>query len=170
MNTSIKMNIPTSIGSCSTISVYEVFPRGHGNYITTINSEGEKFAIVNLSCEDLEDAINLGLIDDEMEADVYLVAEENYSEHEKIRYVAFITDKRLPEKCLTPEWWYHGAHNFSTEILKKKYNILDTECLCENKELHRHTIFWGSLDYQNNLKKGKCRQCNKQFESFIKNN
>ena len=76
MNTPIKMNIPTSIGSCSTISVYEVFPRGHGNYITTINSEGEKFAIVNLSCEDLEDAINLGLIDDKMEADVYLVAEE----------------------------------------------------------------------------------------------
>lgn len=169
MKSPIKMNIPTNIASWSCIGVNGEFPRGYGNYITTFNKEKEKFAIVNLSYEDLEDAIKLGLIGDEMEADVYLVSEENYSEHEKVRYVAFITDKRFPEKCLTPEWWYNGAGNFDVEILKKKYNILDTECLCENKELHGHTIFWSALDYQNNVKKGKCRQCNKSFESPIKN-
>ncbi len=163
MNTSIKMNIPTSIGSCSCIGVNTVFPRGHGNYISTINSDGERFEIVNLSYEDLEDAINLGLVDKEMEADVYKVIDEEYTEDEEVRYVAFVTDKRFPEKCLTPEWFYNNRNYFAVEILRKKYNIKNDVCLCEDSSLHARTISWCVLG-RNGYKKGNCYQCKKVIE------
>ena len=157
------MNIPTSVCSCSCIGVNTVFPRGHGNYITTINSDGERFEIVNLSYEDLEDAINLGLVDKEIEADVYQVVDEECIEDEEARYVAFVTDKRLPKKCLTPEWFYNDRNYFAVEILRKKYNIKNDACLCEDSSLHGSTIFWNVLG-RNGYKKGNCRQCKKVIE------
>lgn len=169
MQTPVKTKVPTKILSWSCVGFTGEFPRGYGNYITTVNDQKERFAIVNLSHEDLEDAIKLGLIGDDMEADVYAVPNVSNEPFERINFVAFITDPRLPEKCLAPEHWYNSASLFDVEILKKKYSIPKSQCLCENESLHNHTIFWTVFSRIENVKKGKCRECNKAFEKPLNN-
>lgn len=164
MQTPVKTKVPTKFLSWSCVGVNGEFPRGYGNYITTINDKKERFAIVNLSYEDLEDAIKLGLVGDEIEADVYTVLDVSDEPFGRINFVAFITDPRLPQKCLEPEYWYNSASLFDVEILKKKYNIPENECLCENQSLRKHTVFWSAYSYVEHVKKGKCRQCDKAFQ------
>lgn len=100
MQTPVKTKVPTKILSWSCVGFSGEFPRGYGNYITTINDQKERFAIVNLSYEDLEDAIKLGLVGDEIEADVYTVLNVSDEPFGRINFVAFITDPRLPQNVL----------------------------------------------------------------------
>lgn len=118
----VKMQIPADIISTSLVRCYEEFPRGAGNYIS-IGDDNHEYEVVNLSYEDLKDAKKLGLVGDFIEADVYG------------SNVAFITDERLPQKALTPRWWYSNRNRFKESILRKELNEYSDECLCKNSKL-----------------------------------
>ena len=163
MQAPTKMKVPVKVISQSCAGVGGEFPRGYGNHMATISENGQVFAIVNLSNEDLEDAIKLGLVGYEIEADVY--GEPSGT----AKYVAFITDSRLPEKCLTPEKWYNSALLFAPEILRKKYNIPEDECICADEKLRNHTVSWRSFNHKENTKTGQCYQCKTEHKQAIKN-
>lgn len=153
---SIEM-ISTNINMSSLVCIYSVFPRGNGNYISTIDENGITYHIVNLSYEDLEDAKKLGIVDTTMKAQVY---------GDGINKVAFIVDERFPEICLSPEWWYDHRHKFRVEILRNKYQVPDGVCMCEFEDSNTSAIFIGSISHS--IKgyteyKGFCYECNKPY-------
>lgn len=152
--------IPVSIGSSSLVGVSSEFPRGHGNYISTFNrSSGVVYEIVNLSYEDLEDAIDKGIIDtDTMEAEVYHISET-------IK-VAFVIDKRFPEICLTPEWFYGNRSKVKVDIIRHKYKVPDTVCICEYEDSRKAAIFYHNISYtmQGYIDKyGRCMECGTHY-------
>lgn len=136
---SISMQIPTAIGSTSLVGVSGEYPRGFGNYISLYDKNSkEEYFVVNLSYEDLEDAIKLGIVGDTIEADIY------ECEGEK---VAFITDTRLPEKARSPRWWYSYRSYAKEAILRKEFNIYTDECLCKNLQTKYSFISNTSITY-----------------------
>ncbi len=155
--------IPVSICSASLVGVGGTYPRGHGNYISTrCNKTGTIYSIVNLSYEDLTDAIRLGVItDDTIEADIYDAGD-------KLK-VAFVTDKRLPAKCLEPEWWYNERSQFRSAITRKKYNISEDICLCEHPAAVSAAVHFGRYNYNevpgSVVKYGKCIECQKEYRT-----
>lgn len=127
MQPSISMQIPTTIWSTSLVRVKGDFPRGYGNYISLYDeSKKEEYLVVNLSYEDLKDAIRLGIVGDTIEADVYDFDGQK---------VAFITDIRLPEKARSPRWWYSYRGLAKEAIFRKELNIYTDECLCKNPQV-----------------------------------
>lgn len=142
--------IPTYISSSSLIGVNSEFPRGHGNYISTYDSKSRtQYQIVNLSYEDLVDAIYKGIIDTTtIEAEVYEDLEsKDFNCNQITEKVAFIIDKRFPQQCLIPEWWYGYRSKFKVDILRKKYNVPDGVCLCEFEDSKKSGIFYSHMSY-----------------------
>ena len=143
--------IPVQVSSVSCVGyMNSVFPRGYGNYISTYNNNTSTlYQIVNLSYEDLNDAINNGIIDtDTIEANVYGSFESTDWNNNPITIkVAYITDSRFPEICLIPEWWYDKRNVFRNEILRKKYQVPEGVCLCEFEDSQKSAIFYSSMSY-----------------------
>jgi hypothetical protein len=149
--------IPTQAWGVSSVGVTSEYPRGSGNYMSVKSGSGQpKYDIVNLSYEDMEDAKRLGIIGDDMQADVYYVNEN--------ARVAFVTDPRLPAKCLKPEWFYENRNKFRVEILRKKYGTPNGVCLCDHPESIDAGIFYSQTSFDNGVvtrKIGRCTECQK---------
>lgn len=153
--------IPTDIGVSSLVSVGGTFPRGHGNYISTYDDEtGMHYSIVNLSAEDLRDAIAAGLVGSTIKAEVYY---HNNSP------VAFIIDERLPTKCLEPEWWYGVRYSQKVEILRRKYSVPEGVCLCEFDSTIETSKNVRSFSYdevpEHVVTHSECHECGKVFRN-----
>lgn len=169
--------IPVQICSASCVGyINDIFPRGYGNYISTYDSNTETlYEIVNLSYEDLEDAISQGIIDtNTIEANVYGSYESTSWKNKPITIkVAFITDSRFPEVCLTPEWWYGERNKFRVEILRHKYQVPDGVCLCQFEDSREAGIFIGSIGYHQedyHDYKGYCYECKTPYRLVKRRN
>lgn len=151
--------------STSCVGIMSEFPRGHGNYMSLVDREKNiEYEIVNLSREDLTDAVERGIIDtDTIKAEVYGEFQtKDWNGNPITTKVAFIVDERFPEICLQPEWWYDHRHVFRIEILRKKYQVPDGVCLCQFEDSREAGIFIGSIGYHQedyNDYKGYCYEC-----------
>ncbi|AMM44040.1 hypothetical protein FDG95_gp502 [Pectobacterium phage vB_PcaM_CBB] len=160
--------IPVSIGSSSLVGVSSEFPRGHGNYISTFkrSNVATTYEIVNLSYEDLVDAIHKGIIDtNTMEAEVYHISET--------MKVAFVIDKRFPPICLTPEWFYGNRSKVKVDIVRRKYNVPELVCSCEYEDSRNAAIMYNYFSY--NIPdcidmNGKCIECGTSYRLVRKKN
>lgn len=148
-----KRMIPTQIYSSSCVGISGTFPRGHGNYISTRNSK-ERFIIVNLSSEDLIDAIEMGLVNSTMEADVYPT--QQFDE-----FVAYITDERLPSKAKEPLHWYNVPKECQVPIIRKRFSVPDSMCICEPLRSFFSAVFFHSTS--RSKRQGTCRQCHSKY-------
>lgn len=160
--------------STSCVGVMSEFPRGHGNYMSVVDREKNiEYEIVNLSREDLTDAVERGIIDtDTILADVYGSFEtKDWDGNTIITKVAFIVDERFPEICLRPEWWYDHRNKFRIEILRKKYKVPDGVCLCEFEDSRNAGIFFGSYSYRIEGyvdREGHCYECGTHYRSVLR--
>lgn len=163
----VSMKISTKISSFSCVGVKGDFPRGFGNYIGLKSPNKKKnhpfldsISVINLSYEDLEDAIKLGLVGKTIEADVYTT--------ENGKLVAFVTDTRLPEKARSPRWWYENRFQFAESVIRKEFGLMDDSiCVCESgNEKAENAIF--TMTYSSNKeKKYVCMCCKKTKTIFI---
>lgn len=117
-------DIPTAILSTSLVGVYGTYPRGRGNYISTGNIS-DAFIIVNVSGEDLEDAVEKQDVGETMKATVYQTSEPSVK-------VAFVTDVRLPAKARSCRHWRQVPDNIAVHILRTLNRIPDGVCICED--------------------------------------
>lgn len=148
-----KKMIPTKRFSSSCVGISGQFPRGHGNYISVHNSK-QRFIIVNVSGEDLFDAIQLGLINQTMEADVYPT--ENYDE-----FIAFVTDNRLPTKAKDALHWYGVPKMCQVAIIRKKFETREGYCICE---LFSSMLTAIQFTYVSRAKRcGTCIECGSKY-------
>ena len=158
--------IPVSIGSSSLVGVTSEFPRGHGNYISTFQRGNIPitYEIVNLSYEDLEDAIGNGIIDtNTMEAEVYHISDT--------MKVAFVIDKRFPPICLTPEWFYGNRSKVKVDIVRRKYDVPNLVCACEFQDSRNSAIQYNYFNYEIPDcidMSGKCMECGTHYRSVRK--
>lgn len=161
--------IPVQVGITSLVGVTTQFPRGNGNYVSTWDQKTQTtYEIVNLSCEDLEDAIRLGMINTStMLAEVYDTDNENVK-------VAYVIDERFPKICLTPEWFYNSRHSKKVPILRRKYNVPEGACLCEFDESHEAGIHCSSFHYNEIpgyiVIRGSCCECKKEYRIVKRRN
>lgn len=148
-----QMMIPTKMFTSSCVGVSGEFPRGHGNYISVHNSK-HRFVIVNVSGEDLIDAISLGLINQTMEADVYPTGRDD-------EFIAFVTDSRLPNKAKDALHFYGVPKNCKVAIIRKKFNTRDGYCVCESFSSMLNAIEF--IHVSRAVREGHCIQCNSKY-------
>lgn len=151
------MDIPTKIysHSCVGYSKKKDVILGFGNYISTFDGKYE-FFIINLSLEDLEYLKRQKIIDDKMKALVVKSPAFN-------TYAAFVIDERIPEKALTPRWWYDSRHYAELAVMKYLHGDIE-DCYCS---IDKSIIHFIRTDYVNNINYGICSFCKKNFEVKI---
>lgn len=156
-------DIPTGILSTSLVGIQGTYPRGRGNYTTT-GSATIVYVIVNVSGEDLKDAIRQQDIGKTMKAVVYQTAESAVK-------VAFVTDERLPVKARSFRCWRHVPDNIAVHILRTLYNTPDRVCICEDplSETDACEIHRGQRGENGKWSwTGRCRGCYRIFTYISK--
>lgn len=148
--------IPTTIAYRSCVGIIGEFPRGNGNYMGTRADTGDTYVIINLSSEDLTDLIDKGYITDgQMEAIVY-------RQHNS--YMAYVVDKRIPEKCLTPFWIYNCDDKIVNRFIRDFHNVPTDKCICDIDSAKKWSIRTNRSSRTARYK--ECRECKKEFNEY----
>lgn len=109
--------------SVSLVGVMSSYPRGNGNYMR-VSYQDREALIMNLSYEDLKDAIEVGDIDGP-------IVKCKIFEH-KGRFAIYVIDERFPEICLKPFWRYGINGEFFERIIREMFNYSKEGCLFDN--------------------------------------
>jgi len=151
------IDIPTKIAFQSCVGTIAEFPRGCGNYIATVASNGDTYVIINLSAEDLNDLIAKEYItNNQMKAIVYKQSDNTY--------MAYVIDDRIPKECLTPFWIYNCDTAVVNQFIRDFHKVPVGTCLCEYEPSKKWAI--STTQVSRTARHKKCRECQTQFSEY----
>ncbi len=156
MNFTIE-DISTSVLRMSLMGVYGEYPRGRGNYITVGEGDEENmenmFAVINVSCEDLEDAVALGLIGATMKAKVWRTPGRTS--------VAYVIDERLDSRARSCWYFYKCPPITAVAVMREVAQVPEGTCICAVPQFRRLALH-GTHSYlreNGEITVGDCREC-----------
>lgn len=157
-------DVSTKIAMMSLVGIHGEYPRGRGNYISTgdgMQKEGT-WIIVNVSGEDLEDAVRLGVVGKTMKAKVWR-GPGHWN-------VAYVIDERLPGKARSCWHFYNMPSMVAVKVMREVGQVAEGTCICNTEQFMTRALFGGRYSYTPNgyIRIGKCGECKQERSVEIK--